>query len=263
MGNRWLVNNCLARNSSISGFSAKSAPRFAISNENVNLVALALNIVLFVIAIVSLIVALAAYQSAEQSGREQQQILVSSRQALESVVGVAVKQQGLLDRSLQVSESHLRLAEQARTEELERRGRRPKLEVSLGEISANDLRSAKRFNVARNRQGVVELGFFVKNLGNAPLIRPVILMRALPAAVALYPVGNVRTTRTNPNVFQFSGPTILDLLPLAQNPVPYGFSLEAVVPESEKAFDMEVRIFGENLSAVTLKIGFELIQSPR
>src|SRR3954471_14216356 len=82
----------------------------------------ALNIVLFVVSLVSVMVALgslaisiATYRDAVQAGKvqqhavqRQQEALDASRKALEAVVATATEQQSLLGKSLAVSESQLK-----------------------------------------------------------------------------------------------------------------------------------------------------------
>src|SRR5262245_39988896 len=99
-------------------FRPRPLPAGAVSGELGNIVSLALNVALFFIAIFSLLVAMAAYQSAEVSGSKQQETLDASRKALEatvdiarqqqtaleSVVGLSQKQHAALDQSLKLAE---------------------------------------------------------------------------------------------------------------------------------------------------------------
>lgn len=67
--------------------------------DNTNIVMTIVNLVLLVVAVVSLQIAVNSYLDAQESGRQQQQILDASKQSLSSVVGALNKQQRSLDDS--------------------------------------------------------------------------------------------------------------------------------------------------------------------
>jgi chromosome segregation ATPase len=60
-----------------------------------------MNLVSLVVAIISINIALNSYQAAQESGRQQQQTLDASKEALSSVVGALKKQEGIIDDSRQ------------------------------------------------------------------------------------------------------------------------------------------------------------------
>ena len=68
-------------------------------SDKTNIVATVVNIVLLVLAVVSIHIALKSYQTAQESGAQQQRTLDASKDALSSVVGALKEQQGTLNDS--------------------------------------------------------------------------------------------------------------------------------------------------------------------
>jgi len=67
--------------------------------DRTNMVMTIVNLVLLIVAVVSLYIAVMSYWDAQESGRQQQQTLDTSKNSLASVVGALKKQQGSLDDS--------------------------------------------------------------------------------------------------------------------------------------------------------------------
>src|SRR5712691_1740059 len=99
------------------------------------------NIAAVLMAAFSLFVAIAAYRDATRSGAEQQRTLDASRSALEVVVETATKQQQLLERAAGTLDTQLSLLQEQARRELERLGRKPTIEVALGDIPWSVLRT--------------------------------------------------------------------------------------------------------------------------
>lgn len=192
-----------------------------------------------ILAIITIWVALQAYWSAEESGAKQEKALNSAREALDSVVAIA---------------------QTLRAEELERRARRPKVEISLGAITDAQLRSNALFYVQLKANKSTTFAFVVKNIGTAPLIRPTVIVLARPETIELYEPGF--RVRPSANVFQFSGPTVLDIFTTEVNPPGNRYRIESVIPDGVTNFELEFAIVGEGFPMEIRKIRLSAIRAP-
>jgi hypothetical protein len=85
-----------------------------------NVASLFVNVVVLILAVVSLKIALSSYHDAQEGGKKQQDTLDASRTALEASVVIANKQQELLKKSLEASQSQFSLIQDQWRRELER-----------------------------------------------------------------------------------------------------------------------------------------------
>jgi len=211
------------------------------------------NVATLAVAAVSLVIAIAAYQDATRSGAEQQKTLDASRGALEAVVERATNQQKLLERAAGTLDTQLSLLQEQTTRELERLGRRPQVEIALGQVPWKVLQTAPAVPVLFGQLWQT-FDFTVKNTGTAPAVRPTVLISAQPPTVFVDQAGLRMAERPNHSTYQFSGPTVQDVLPFSQVNTSYQYSVDVTVPQGVGEFDLQFRIFAENLPAVTASL---------
>lgn len=246
-------------------FRSKLLPNIAFSNETFNIVSLAVNVALFVITIFTLLVAMAAYYSAEQSGKQQQQTLGASRQALESVVGVALKQQELLDENLKIAKAQLEVVREQREDERKRFSRKPQIEVMLGEVTEARIREAKEITVAVGEDGGVPMAFIIKNVGDATLLQPSLFLVGEPKTIIVRKTGQSKDASSPQNVLQIAGAAVMDMPPFEITQTPSAFNVEIVVPQDLTIFTLHFKMWGTNLTVHALDIRFRVqhkTQSP-
>jgi hypothetical protein len=210
-----------------------------------DVVALIVNIAIFLLTLISLCYAAAAYQYAIASGAEQQKTLESTRKALEQEVATTDRQRQLLDTSLSVLSEHLSVVKKQWEAEKERLARKPVVEISLGTLTPAQLLQEPTIPVLM-QDSTMRFEFIVKNVGNAPAVHPTVIFVATPASVRVNPPG-VDIPKQAINVLQMSG-NREDLVPYEIAQIPYSFQAEAKVPNDIPTFDLEFYLFAQNLA---------------
>lgn len=217
------------------------------------------NIALFVVAIFALFIALASYSHSIETAKQQRETLEASRKALEAVVSMANKQQALLEKNLQTSEAQLSVIQEQWRRELERQARKPEVEIGLDNISWEELQRKPTIDLPAGLTNWKRLIFRVRNTGNAPVLRPVVIIAAIPETVFVDLADFRMAERANHNRYQFSGPTVNDIQPFAQTNTDYTFRVDVTVPPGIKEFAIVFRIFGQNLETKEIKTHFRVI----
>jgi hypothetical protein len=219
-----------------------------------------LNSLLFIIALLSLYVAVLAFQDAQKSGQEQKASLEKSREALESVVATATRQQELLDKALHVSSAHFELVQKQSEEEARRLARKPLLEFAIGEISEVELTKLPLINLTADKFDVVAIDFRVKNVGDAAALKPVLIVSSQPASVKLSERGQ-RPVASNP--LQFAGLTSLDIQPFSIAGTSYRYPIDAWAPNDRPLFVITFSIYAENAPQKQLTINVQVTRPPQ
>ena len=205
-----------------------------------------LEVLVAIIALVSLQIAVASYEDAQKSGTEQLKALESARKALEVATGIAGKQQTLLEKNLNTAEAHLALVQKQREEEMKRLAMKPAVVLGLDPMTPKELRARKEISIKVDKNDAVKLDFVVTNTGEVSVRKVLVLVVANPSSVVLHERGNYRP-KDSPNVIQFSGQNLLELFPYAINDAPYRFPVDAIVSRDLSQFNVQFRIMGENL----------------
>jgi len=239
-------------------FRSKLLPNVAFSNETFNIISLAVNVALFVITMFTLFVAMAAYYSAEQSGKQQQAALDASRAALEKVVGTASRQQELLDENLKVAKAQLEVVREQREDERKRLSRKPRIEVMLGEVTEAKILEMKEIPVMARDDGSVPMMFAVKNVGDATLLQPFLFLVTEPKTVVVKEAGRPKTGSDVPNALQFAGLSVMDMPPFEISQTPSAFNVEIVVPKDVTTVTLHFKMWGTNLTVHALDIRFRV-----
>lgn len=225
-------------------------------NTITNLVALGLTFLAVYVAIVS-------YRLTVEAAKDQQVSLDASRRALESVVSVARAQQDLLRQTLDTSQAQLRILQEQWKKEEERLARKPEVEISFGTVPWSVLRRNPTLALPASSEGWSTFTFLVVNRGNAPVVKPMVLIVAKPSIVKLDQVGYHQASRPNHNVYLFSGPNVVDLQPASLAGRPYSFAVDAWAPAELTGSDLEFSIMGENLKVRTVRIHFEISRATK
>jgi len=236
------------------GFRHKVANLFGMPLSDI------LNFVALLVALFSLYIAMRSYDDATKSGEQQQKVLESSRQALEKVVGTAQKQQNLLEQNLEASRTQLAVVKEQWQTQLELLKRKPKLKVVLDNISLEGLKKAVLMPKEFRQEGTPVMSLTIDNLGNAPVIKPTIIVKTSSKLVLLQ-----KEKFTDPMIvehpseqIEFTGARILDIQPHIRSKTPYEYRFRVFVPDEAEAFDLQIRVFGENLDAKDYKVDFEM-----
>jgi hypothetical protein len=126
-------------------------------NEAIGLLSLLLNAALFLITIISLAIAVAAYQASEKGGAEQLQTLNASRDALEKTSGTL--QQSALDfkTSAEAASGQYKLLQQERQERDEAvlSALKREININLAAISVNQKMLMEELKILNERRSVV------------------------------------------------------------------------------------------------------------
>jgi hypothetical protein len=226
-----------------------------------DIVALIVNIAIFLLTLISLFYAVAAYQYAIASGAEQQRTLESTRKALEQEVATTDRQRQLLDSSLSVLSEHLSVVKNQWEGEKERLARKPMAEISLGDLTPDHLLTEPTIPILF-QGSTMRFDFTVKNVGNAPVLHPVVIFRATPDSVGVNPPG-VDLPKQLHNVLQMSGNQVEDLVPYDIAQIPYSFQVEATVPNDIATFDLEFCLFAQNLAKQVRRVHITVIRGQK
>lgn len=229
------------------------------------------------VAIVSLFVAVSQLQQAGKDAEEQKQALDTSRKQLEAVVESLKKQQEIqnlslestkslvtlqgraiestkqlqevLAQSLETSKTMLALQEGERKRVLELASRRPKLLLMLSgretEID-KDKKVTAVIDVDKENRAVLAL--VLKNIGLAPLLKPVHIAIASPQEISIFFEGAQPDSKKRYHS-QLSGLPVLDILPFSTSNNIYNIPINFVVPPAVSEFDLKYNLSGDNLDS--------------
>lgn len=220
-----------------------------------SLTALAVNVVLLFLGILSLVVAGIALSDARRTGAEEQRILDESRKALESLVGQLNYQRTLIDDTLKTSSSHLELVREAYEEERRRLARRPAVAIGIRSIPDDKLGGLIGIPVAGDGWGRVD--FLVRNTGDLDLLGATVIVRATPQTISVDRRG-LRVARDDRHTVQITADPIrqFEVVQLAS-----AFSLDVrVPPEIAQPFTLRFQIYGEGLTMVDRTFRFQAIR---
>jgi hypothetical protein len=219
------------------------------------------NVLTITLTLFSLIVAILAFNYARQSGAQQSAILesqrttlVDSQRALASVVGQLDDQRRLLDETLKTSTNHLTLVRDAYEAERKRLARRPEIRIGIGTMSEAEIEHPLPLPIEADNFARIDI--MLENIGDADLRRPTVIVRAAPGGQGIYFEPRRVRSGEQRNPFQFSGPNVQDIRPMSVAKVKTKFEVDVHVPPAVNAFDIEVRVFGEDAPAVTRMLHF-------
>ena len=101
------------------------------------------------------------------------------------------------------------------------------------------------------KRGAGRLFLLLRNMGEAPLRRPVYIITATPATVHIQCAEEFPQFRpsTEPNVCQFNSPQ--DISPDSQRKIPSAFGFDFVAPNTLTQYRLELMLQSENLSLIT------------
>jgi hypothetical protein len=224
-----------------------------------------LQVLTAVFTVGAILIAFASYQYANAGQRQlaaveehaktlesQRQALDASRRSLEQTLEASEKSRETHARMLEnAKESREALhadVESARQQE-ESQGmpiRRPRVEFGLGETEWAQLRSGVATKLPHS-DGQVVADLVVRNVGNARLVRPTVLVRALPSRVKVTPS-------------QFSGSTSDDIPPARVSGGGVVYSVSASVPDDVQSFVLIVVIYGANLERQTVTMPVQVVR---
>ena len=243
---------------------SRADPKALASAASADLIALSslvVNVFLFIISIVSLYIALAAFNYARAAGADQQQSLDASRSALDAVVSTAGKQQQLLDENLKIAFAHFEVVKQQRDEELRRLQRKPRLEITVGNLTKEEISKLEAIRVAPNERSIIPIDFIVTNQGDVALLHPLILITADPSMVVVSQRGQ-SASADNPNWLQLGGLAFMDILPYEITQTGYSYKVDVVVPPDVQDFVLDFKIWGENLAVQSQLMKFFAVRKP-
>lgn len=252
---------------------------YALENSKFDLAAFRnsglIEIITVVISVVSLFIAVNAYQDAKKSGDEQQKILDASRIALESVVSVVKDEQQILQKTQKTLEEnlktqteyladvqkaqaeHLALVQKTREEEQLRLAMKPIVEIGLDQWDPPQLKEILekhgRIQAIANSENKIHINFRVGNEGEVQVIQPVVVVDSDPKSVQLSGPGT-STTGKHPHSVQFIGPSVLDIPPRKVSGKYHRFGIEATVPPEVNEIVLNFSIHGLNLNATSIKV---------
>lgn len=206
------------------------------------------NVALFLVAVVSLFIAVATYVDARDSARQQQESLDASRRALDSVVQQFTQQQALMEKHLEMSQTQLAVVQEQWKREQENLAKRAHIEiVSLNGTDWETIEKNHYDIVAEVApQTRLPLTFVMRNTGMIALVRPIYLLTATPANVFLDQRDSPRG-RPNHNVLQISGITVSDVLPYSQIETDFLVTIDVTISDEVPKFDLSFKIVGENI----------------
>jgi hypothetical protein len=245
------------------------------AGDRINLI---VNAVMFVLTVISIAIALAAFHDSKTSGDEQKIALQASRESLQDVVGALKTQtallndaQTLLQSQLEVSrqqqkatmatnsvllsskrtlKSQLDIATEQNKREVERLSKKPQLHLTIhaGSKFLQEEQFSETLTV--NINDFNSLSIVVTNIGDAALSAPNISLMAIPQEVAILPLGMVYADGLMHNAFQFTGQSLPQSLePFSQARTPYYFPFRISPKEGITEALLIVRIFGSNMRA--------------
>lgn len=235
-----------------------------------NLLMAVLTIIGIFIALVSLYVAIAAYQKSVRDSQEQQKSLDDSRKQLQAVVDATTKQQEilgknlesskaqqeLLNKNLDTSKAQLGLLEEQWKREQERQARKPKLEITFNSRSSKELHAKLPLPLVLQPNRTATLTFVVANIGNSPVLNPLISVFVGPPSVRVDRPGGVYETKSDHDRYQTKAIT---LSPKETAGSSYSFTVEVLVPAEIEAFKLLFRVHGDNLPHKDLDLTFRVI----
>lgn len=235
------------------------------------------NIATLVIAIFSLYVAVAAYQQSVKDGKEQQENIDASRRQLQAVVDAATKQQELLKQNLETSKSQQQilttnletskaqlglLQEQWRREQ-EHLARKPIAEVTMWvggkETSIEEIRKLTEveFRLEKGKEwGRWE--FNLRNRGNTEIIKPFVKVSVSPTTISVFNKDYRINDGLDHHSLQFDN--LRDIEPIEVTKIPYRFTVDIMVPQTEEQFDLFFSVHGSNLPRQQWKIHAKVIR---
>jgi hypothetical protein len=224
-----------------------------------------LHVLTAVFTVGAILIAFASYQYANAGQRqltaveEQAKALESQREALDAS---RRSLEQTLDASEKSRETHVRMLENAKQsrealqadvesarQHEENQGtpiRRPRIEFGLGETEWAQIRSGTPAKLPESG-GEVVADVVVRNVGNARLVRPTLLVRALPSRVKVEPS-------------QFSGSTSEDIPPARISGGGVVYSVSATVPDDVQSFVLVVVIYGANLERQTVTMPVQVVR---
>lgn len=226
-----------------------------------------LQIVTAVVALAAILIAIASYQhatgvgeralaaSGEQSRllEEQRQALEESREALDRLLDSTGRDrqppapspsEPAREETAALPPQPARPAAPAPQAPRVPGTRRPRLEFSLGDTDWATLRTGAPARLPlRGRKLLLDLG--VRNVGDVPLRRPSVSLRALPSTVVVDPS-------------RFSATAAGDIPPASAGGRSYTYTFTGTLPDDVQTFVLLVAIWGDNLARQTLRIPIEV-----
>ena len=202
---------------------------------------------MLLLSVLAIGLSLCSYKKAEVSGKQQQTTLDASRTALEGTV-----------KSLQ---SLTTISEQQYAREIEREGRKPKLEVSLRhelKTTSPEWRFPARGELElKIPQHSAKVFFLLKNTGNAPVLRPTYIFVADPETVKVACAAEFPQYRpsTEGNICQFNSPS--NLAP-TENGLPHAVGHDLQIPTELSIVGLEFMLLCENIPMQSFKTRFTL-----
>ncbi|HEX7285145.1 MAG TPA: hypothetical protein VF532_03135 [Candidatus Angelobacter sp.] len=248
-------------------------PRIGELGDRLNLM---INASMFVLTVLSITIAIAAFHDAKTSGDEQKKALDSSRDSLRDVVSVLNTQVALLNDAQDTLRSQLNVSRQqqqamtATNIALLRTNRTLKSQLRIA--TAQNDRELDRLNkwalVVFRFQDLPEEAFqleaggvpvkikdpndltlTITNIGTAPILNPVLTISASPASIS---VSTDEAFYPNPrrrNTIQFYSGTGLEPVSVADRGYAYHFKI--AVPPDVTSGELVFRLFGSNMTKVT------------
>jgi type II secretory pathway pseudopilin PulG len=224
------------------------------------------HVITAVFTVAGILIAVASYQyamtvgqrqlaAAQEQGRaleEQRQALDASRRSLEQVLQAFEKGRPPAAEALpgaapnvQTTETLVEAGKQQEDKDRPRVITSPRLEFNVGEVEWSTIQSGTPTRLALSG-GKALVDLVVRNVGNAPLVKPHVVLRALPSTVAIDPPKFPRSAST-------------DIPPVGAEGAGYTYSFTMTVPDDVQSFVVVVAIEGDNLARQTVKLPIEVV----
>jgi hypothetical protein len=138
---------------------------------------------------------------------------------------------------------------------------KPKVEITFNGLSQKELQANFPLPLVLDPSLTATLSFVVTNIGDGPVLNPLISVFVEPRTVSVDRPGPwVHETRPNHHRYEIKGRT---LLPKEMSDASYEFIAAVKVPEGIDTFVLLFKIVGDNLRHEDLSLGFRAIHPKR
>jgi len=143
----------------------------------------------------------------------------------------------------------------------EQEARKPKVEITFNGLSQKELQAKFPLPLVLEPTLTTTLSFVVSNVGDGPVLRPLITYLVDPTDVSVdRPGPSVHETRPNHYRYQVRG---VSILPIEIYGGRYEYTAAVKVPEGIGTFRLHFKIFGDNLPHEDLLLVFQAIHPKR